>query len=74
VSVAELKKYEPSIVTAVSTTEAYLEAESDTATNYSVTAKSTSGDKFTIARSAEGAISRTCTPVKVGTGCSTGSW
>src|ERR1035437_532658 len=37
----ELKKYEPSIVTAASTTEAYLEATTHTAPSYSVTAHST---------------------------------
>jgi len=74
VSLIELNKYEPSIRTAISTTEAYLEAESDTATTYSVTAKSTNGDKFTISRAGEGVITRSCLPVKAGTGCSTGSW
>ena len=53
VSVAELNKYEPSIRITSSTTEAYLETESDTATTYSVTAKSTNGDKFTISRGAK---------------------
>jgi type IV pilus assembly protein PilA len=74
VSVTELNKYEPSIRTVSSTTEAYLETESDTATTYSVTAKSTNGDKFTISRGGEGVITRSCLPVKAGTGCSTGSW
>jgi type IV pilus assembly protein PilA len=73
-SLAELNKYEPSIRITSSTTEAYLEVESDTANSYSVTARSTNGDKFTIFRSAEGIISRTCSPVKAGTGCSNGSW
>jgi len=74
VTTAELKKYEPSIVTAVSTTEAYLESATPGKESYTVTAKSTSGDKFSIARESNGTISRTCSPVKVGTGCSTGSW
>ncbi len=68
-----LKEYEPSILTTASTTEAYLEAATGTATGYTVTAKSTSGAKYTITNTA-GVIARTCTPVKVGTGCSTGSW
>src|SRR5712691_11837769 len=36
VTLEELKKYEPSIVTAVSTTEAYLEEGTHTAESYSV--------------------------------------
>jgi type IV pilus assembly protein PilA len=73
-STAELNKYEPSIRITASTTEAYLEAESDTATSYTLTTKATNGDKFTISRSAEGVITRSCSPVKAGGGCSTGSW
>ena len=76
VSLAELHLYEPSILTTVSTTEAYLSAakEIETGKGYEVTAKSTSGETFTIKKTAAGEITRTCTPVKVGTGCPTGSW
>ena len=74
VTTAELNKYEPSILIAVSTTEAYLEAATPGTETYSVTAKSGSGAKYTISRAATAVITRTCTPVKVGTGCSTGSW
>jgi type IV pilus assembly protein PilA len=74
VSTAEINKYEPTVRTTSSTTEAYLEAESDTSNSWSLTTKATNGDKFTISRSSEGVISRTCSPVKAGTGCSTGSW
>ncbi len=73
-STTELNKYEPSIRITASTTEAYLETESDTATSYTLTTKATNGDKFTISRSAEGVITRSCSPVKAGGGCSTGSW
>jgi type IV pilus assembly protein PilA len=71
----ELKKYEPSIVegTGQPTKEAWITGATGSATGYSVTAESTSGEIFTITNNA-GSISRTCTPIKVGTGCSTGSW
>jgi type IV pilus assembly protein PilA len=76
VTPAELHTYEPSILTTESKTESYLSAakEIETGKGYEVTAKSTSGETFTIKRTAEGVITRTCTPVKVGTGCPTGSW
>ena len=74
VSTTELNKYEPSIRVTASTTEAYLSGAEGTATTYKVTAKGTEGGEFSITRNASGEISRTCTPVKVGTGCSTGDW
>jgi type IV pilus assembly protein PilA len=73
-SPAVLKSYEPSIQTTVTEKEAYLEAATGTATGYTVTAQAPGGDKFTISRNAEGEITRTCSPVKTGGGCSTGSW
>ena len=76
VTPAELHLYEPSILTTESKTEAYLSAakEIETGKGYEVTAKSTSGETFTIKKTGEGIVTRTCTPVKVGTGCPTGSW
>jgi type IV pilus assembly protein PilA len=76
VTSAELHAYEPSILTTESKTEAYLSAakELETGKGYEVTAKATSGETFTIKRTAESVITRTCTPVKVGTGCPTGNW
>ena len=74
VTVAELKAYEPSIQTNVTEKEAYLEAASGTATTFSVTAKSPSGDTFTISRNASGEISRTCTQVVGSKGCPTPDW
>jgi len=74
VTAAKLKEYEPSIVTAVSTKEAYLSAASGTATTFTVTAKSTSGDTFTIARNATGEISRSCVQETGSKGCPSGSW
>jgi len=74
VTAAELEKYEPTIETAVSTKEAYLSAVSSTPTSYIVTAKSTSGDTFSIERTATGEIKRTCIQVLGSKGCPTGSW
>jgi type IV pilus assembly protein PilA len=76
VSLAELKSYEPSIVTGTGTPskEAWLTSAEGTSTTYKVTATSTSGDTFTISRSAEGVISRTCTQVAGSKGCPTLSW
>jgi type IV pilus assembly protein PilA len=76
VSLAELKAYEPSIRTTSSTSEAYLSAaaEKESGAGYEVTAKGTEGATFTVARNKEGEITRTCTPVKASSGCSTGDW
>jgi type IV pilus assembly protein PilA len=74
VTIAEINKYEPSARITASTTEAYLVEGTQSKEAYSVKAKATNGDEFTIARNASGEISRTCTPVKAGSGCSTGSW
>jgi type IV pilus assembly protein PilA len=74
VSPAELEKYEPSIETVATTKEAYLSAASGTVSTYTVTAKSTSGDTFTISRGETGAITRTCTQVAGSKGCPTSTW
>jgi type IV pilus assembly protein PilA len=74
VSLEELKKYEPSIIIAKTEKEAYLSAAEGASTTYSVTATSSSGDTFTIARSAEGAITRTCTQAEGSKGCPSGAW
>jgi type IV pilus assembly protein PilA len=73
-SSAVLKSYEPSINLSVQEKEAYLESATGSATGYTVVAHAPGGDKFTITREASGEISRTCSPVKTGGGCSTGSW
>jgi len=57
----ELKGYEPSIREEAGGGEAYISGAEGTATTYKVTAKSTNGDTFSVSRSAEGVISRTCT-------------
>jgi len=72
---ANLKEYEPSIVLCPSKTEACLSAvTAPEGGGYTVTATSTSGATYTITKSAAGVVTRTCLPVKVGTGCPTGSW
>jgi type IV pilus assembly protein PilA len=73
---AVLKSYEPSINLSVQEKEAYLESAAATGggTGYTVVAHAPGGDTFTITREPSGEISRTCLPVKVGGGCSTGSW
>jgi type IV pilus assembly protein PilA len=76
VSKAELNKYEPSIVIVASTTEAYLSTGEATeeGKGYTVAAKDTTGETFTITRAGTGVITRTCAPVKIGSGCATGTW
>jgi type IV pilus assembly protein PilA len=76
VTPAELKNYEPSIVTGTGTPtkEAWLTSASGTENSYTVVATSTSGDTFTIKRETNGEISRTCTQVSGSKGCPTGSW
>jgi type IV pilus assembly protein PilA len=77
---AELKKYEPSILTVKNGKEAYLEKAEPTEKEkgYVITAEGTEGGKFTITKIGEGVkegeITRTCTPVKANSGCSTGAW
>ncbi|HZV26239.1 MAG TPA: prepilin-type N-terminal cleavage/methylation domain-containing protein [Acidothermaceae bacterium] len=57
-----LSTYEPTIATSKKTTTgAYLSAASGTATTYQLTVTSIStGDKFTLARAANGMVTRTC--------------
>ncbi len=77
VSAAELNKYEPSIRILQSSSVAYLSATTAARSEYSVTAKSTNGDEFKIAKSATGEITRRCTSPITKTGCAGGesaSW
>jgi type IV pilus assembly protein PilA len=77
VTPAELKAYEPSIVTTATTKEAYLSEAAEVGgagAGYKVAAKGSEGTVFTIERTAGGEIKRTCSPSKAGTGCPTGSW
>jgi len=77
VNAAELNKYEPSIRITPSTSVAYLSATMSAKSEYSVTTKATTGDEFTIAKSANGEITRSCTSPITKTGCAggqQGSW
>ena len=73
---ASLNTVEKSIPTAEVNGGAYLSAAEGTGTTWSVTAKAgaASGDTFTIARNAEGIVTRTCTTAGKG-GCpASGNW
>jgi type IV pilus assembly protein PilA len=76
VTPAELHAYESSIVTAETETGAWISAAKgqESGKGYVVTAKTTSGQAFTIEKNAKSEVTRTCAPVKVGTGCASGSW
>ena len=74
VSLAEEKAYEPSIQTTATEKEAYLSAASGEGSTFTVTAKSPSGDTFSIARNASGEITRSCVQVTGSKGCPTASW
>src|SRR5689334_13146089 len=73
---ANLNTVEKSIPITEFNGAAYLSAAAGTGTTYTVTAKagSASGDTFTIARNAEGVVTRTCTTAGKG-GCpASGNW
>jgi type IV pilus assembly protein PilA len=76
VTVAELKLYEPSLITGTGTPtkEAWITAATGEATGYSVTATSTTGDKFTITRNSLGEVKRECSEVASSKGCPTSTW
>jgi type IV pilus assembly protein PilA len=73
VTLAELKAYEPSLTTNKEK-EAYLVEGTHSKEGYKVIGKSTNGDEFEIEKKANGEVARTCKPVKVNGGCSTGDW
>ncbi len=70
VTPAELAAEEPTIAITASKQHAYLSSATRGANEYSVTATATNGDEMTIARAADGTISRTCHSPIVKTGCS----
>jgi type IV pilus assembly protein PilA len=72
VSKAELHREDPSIEVAKSTTDAYIIAAKGSKTTYSLTAKATNGDEFTIALDATGNVSRECLSPLTKTGCEGG--
>jgi type IV pilus assembly protein PilA len=74
---SELKKVEPALRIASSTTDAYLSSATGTASEYTLTATATNGDELTIKRSISGAITRTCASPINKHGCNGGehsSW
>jgi type IV pilus assembly protein PilA len=72
-TVAALQGVEPTLS---DTSGASLSAASGTATTYSVTATSSNGNTYTIARAAGGSVSRTCTASASPNsgGCTAGKW
>jgi type IV pilus assembly protein PilA len=77
VTPAELHREEVTINIAAGTTNAYLNKASGEKSSYSVTARATDGDEFTISRSATGAVKRECTSAPGKNGCAGGeasSW
>ncbi len=70
---AKLEEYEPSLKTN-SAKEAYIETVTPAANEYTIVAKSTSGDTFTIKRNTSSEITRSCTQVSGSKGCPTNSW
>jgi type IV pilus assembly protein PilA len=73
----ELHADEPTIPLKASGGSAYLSVTTHGPNKYSVTAKASDGDEYTIARSSTGQITRSCASPISKTGCSgqaTGSW
>ena len=73
ISAAVLRQYEPTISTTKKNADAYVSTVKTTATTYTLTVTSVlTGNKFTLARSANGTVARSCTiPSKTSThgGC-----
>lgn len=77
VSTLELNKVEPAVRIVASSSQAYLSSASGSKDEYSVTAKATSGDEFTVTRKPSGEMVRTCVSLLTKAGCSggeTGAW
>jgi type IV pilus assembly protein PilA len=55
-----ISSYEPTVQTSAGNGNAYLSGATGTATGYTVTATSTTGDTFSITRNSDGSIDRTC--------------
>ena len=81
-STAALALVEPTIQVGAGNNNAYLNATTGAVPTslgdgYTVTATSNSGNTFSIARSATGSVTRTCTPTTTGAssgGCVSGTW
>jgi type IV pilus assembly protein PilA len=68
-SPTEVAAEERTIAITASTQHAYLSAASGKEAEYTLTATATNGDELTIARSAEGTVTRSCLSPKLKTGC-----
>jgi type IV pilus assembly protein PilA len=76
VTPAELNNYESTIPVGSGTPSkaAWVTAASGTASSYTITVASTTGDTFTLQRNAQGIITRTCTEEPSSRGCPTSTW
>lgn len=75
VDLSEIKAYEPSVQEVAGNGNAYLDKAEGTADEYSVTAVSANGDKFTVTRRAGGEVVRSCeSTLGYKAGCPSGSW
>jgi type IV pilus assembly protein PilA len=70
----DLQAYESSIIVKATEKEAYLSAASGTATTFTATATSSSGDTFTVERNEKGEIVRKCVQKGSSKGCPSGTW
>ncbi len=69
VTVGELHKTELTIPIVASSANAYLSTAHGKGLEYSLTAKASDGDEFTITRNADGTVSRECVSSLTKTGC-----
>jgi type IV pilus assembly protein PilA len=70
VTTTELAAVEPTIAITAGKQHAWLSNATPGANEYSITATATDGDELTIARAANGTVSRSCHSPKLKTGCS----
>ncbi len=75
VSTAEVAAEEPTIPSTASTQHAYLSSATGEENGFTVTATATNGDELTIARAANGTVSRSCHSTKADcSGAENSSW
>jgi type IV pilus assembly protein PilA len=77
VTAIELRREEASVGIVASTSAAYLSKATGSKVGYSLTAKATDGDEFTISKNAAGEVTRSCVSPTLKTGCGgneTSSW
>jgi type IV pilus assembly protein PilA len=69
VNLEELNRTEPTIPLTPNGANAYLSAAASSSHEYSVTAKASDGDEYTVTRNTDGTISRECVSTVSKTGC-----